>query len=172
MLRARAFLTKEERHSIESAIAQAEHRTSGEIRIHIETNCPSEPKERALRTFHLLGMNKTANRNGVLIYVACNSRDIAVIGDKGINNAVPDGFWKDVVALLTSSFSEGKYADGLKGAVSLVGEKLSEYFPYMREDVNELADEISIGDEEDGGDGMREEMISQAEMLANDSEDA
>ena len=172
MLRARTFLTKEERHSIESAIAQAEHRTSGEIRIHIETNCPSEPKERALRTFHLLRMNKTANRNGVLIYVACNSRDVAVIGDKGINNAVPVGFWKDVIALITSCFSEGKYADGLKSAVSLIGEKLSEFFPYMKDDVNELSDEISIGDDEDIEDEKREEMISQAEMLAQDSEDA
>ena len=149
MLRARTFLTKEERQSIESAIAEAELRTSGEIRIHIETHCPSEPKERALRTFRLLGMRKTAARNAVLIYVASNSRKIAVIGDKGINDVVPFGFWKDVIALLTAAFSKGEYAEGLKSAVLLVGEKLSEFFPYQRDDVNELSDEISFEDEED-----------------------
>ena len=97
MTRARAFLTKEERLSVESAIAAAEKLSSGEIRIHIETICPTEPKERALRTFHILGMKKTAARNGVLIYVASASRKVAVIGDSGINAVVPHGFWKDVV---------------------------------------------------------------------------
>ena len=149
MLRARTFLTKEERQSIESAIAEAELRTSGEIRIHIETHCPSEPRERALRTFRLLGMRKTACRNAVLIYVACNSRKVAVIGDKGINDVVPRGFWKDVVDLLTASFSREEYAEGLRSAVHLVGEKLSKFFPYQSNDVNELSDEISIEDEEE-----------------------
>jgi len=151
MTRARTFLTKEERQSIESAIAEAELRTSGEIRIHIETFCPTEPKERALRTFRILGMRKTACRNAVLIYVACNSRKVAVLGDKGINNVVPHGFWKDVVSLLTSSFAEEKYAEGLKKAVLLVGEKLSEFFPYTSDDVNELSNEITFEDDTDSG---------------------
>lgn len=147
MTRARAFLTKEERLSVESAIAAAEKLSSGEIRIHIETICPTEPKERALRTFHILGMKKTAARNGVLIYVASASRKVAVIGDSGINAVVPHGFWKDVVDVLTDSFARNDNAEGLKKAVLLIGEKLSYFFPYSKDDVNELPNEISFEDE-------------------------
>ena len=143
------FLTKEERLRIEAAIGAAERDTSGEIRIHIERKCSSDPRERALRSFHFLGMTGTAARNAVLIYVACESRKFAVLGDKGINEAVPAGFWKDVCALLAEAFAAGRQAEGLERAVTLVGEKLKAYFPYRPDDVNELPDEISFGEDEE-----------------------
>ena len=148
-MKAREFLTREERKQITDAIVRAEHAASGEIRIHIESNCPSEPKERALRTFHILRMTRTSARNAVLIYVASESRKFAVLGDKGIDAVVPHGFWKDVCALLATHFSSGAYAQGLEEAVLLIGEKLQAFFPYREDDVNELPDEISFGDEEE-----------------------
>ena len=84
-MRARDFLSREEQQRLIDAIIAAEKRTSGEIRIHIERKCPEDPKEGALRTFHKLHMEKTAQRNAVLIYVACESRRFAVLGDKGID---------------------------------------------------------------------------------------
>ncbi|MBP5741373.1 MAG: TPM domain-containing protein [Bacteroidales bacterium] len=143
-MRASDFLTSEERNRLESAITEAEHNTSGEIRIHIDRKCSSDPREKALKTFHKLGMTKTAARNAVLIYVACESRQFVVLGDKGINEAVPAGFWKDVCAILGESFSKGSQADGLEKAVILIGRKLKAFFPYQSDDINELSDEISI----------------------------
>ena len=150
-MRAIDFLSREERRRVESAIRAAERSTSGEIRIHIERKCDADPKERALRTFHILRMTRTAARNGVLIYVACNSRKFAVLGDKGINEVVPHGFWNDVCGLLSDAFAAGRYADGLEQAVVRIGEKLKAYFPYREDDVNELPDEISFH-ENDGED--------------------
>ena len=150
-MRAIDFLSREERRRVESAIRAAERSTSGEIRIHIERKCDADPKERALRTFRVLRMARTAARNGVLIYVAYNTRKFAVLGDKGINEAVPHGFWNDVCDLLGASFSAGRYAEGLEKAVVLIGEKLKMYFPYQADDVNELPDEISFH-ENDGED--------------------
>lgn len=148
-MKARDFLTKEERLRVETAIGAAERNTSGEIRIHIERKCTSDPRERALRSFHFLGMTGTAARNGVLIYVACESRKFAVIGDKGINETVPAGFWKDVCAVLGEAFAAGRAAEGLERAVMLVGEKLKAFFPYQEDDVNELPDEISFDENEE-----------------------
>ena len=148
-MKAKDFLTREECRRIEAAIGAAERCTSGEIRIHIERKCASDPRERALRSFHFLGMTGTAARNAVLIYVACESRKFAVLGDKGINEAVPPGFWKNVCAVLGEAFAAGRQAEGLERAVTLVGEKLKAFFPYQADDVNELPDEISFEENED-----------------------
>jgi uncharacterized membrane protein len=150
-MRAIDFLSGKERRRVESAIRAAERNTSGEIRIHIERKCPSDPRERALRTFHILRMTETSARNAVLIYVACNTRKFAVLGDKGINEAVPYGFWDDVCAVLSEAFAAGRNADGLEKAVTMIGGKLKAYFPYQADDVNELPDEISFH-ENDGED--------------------
>ena len=147
-MKARQFLTKEEQAEVVAAIMSAERATSGEIRVHIETSCSGDPKLRALRTFHKLKMTGTAARNAVLVYVACDSKRFAVLGDKGINAVVPAGFWKDVVELMGGFFGKGEYAQGLINGIGLIGEKLKVYFPYQSDDVNELPDDISYGDGE------------------------
>lgn len=147
-MKARQFLSKEQKKEVVAAIMEAEKATSGEIRVHIETSCNGDPKIRALRTFHKLKMARTAARNGVLVYVACDSHRFAVIGDKGINAVVPAGFWKDVVAAMGEFFKKEEYTQGLVKGVIMIGEKLKAFFPYQSDDVNELPDDISYGDGE------------------------
>ena len=146
-MNARNFLGREERRQVEAAIGAAEHATSGEIRVHLTNRCSDDPKADALKVFHTLGMTGTAARNGVLVFVACESRKVVILGDKGINDVVPEGFWRDIVDGLTDAFAAGKQADGLCWAVQNVGEKLKAFFPYRSDDVNELSDEISIEDD-------------------------
>lgn len=145
-MKAEKFLTKQEQAAITEAIKAAELNTSGEIRVHIEDVCPVTPMERATDVLLYLGMDKTEQRNGVLIYLACKSKVFAIVGDSGINNAVPEGFWNDVCNLMATNFKEGRYAEGLTMAVNAVGEKLKAYFPYQSDDVNEQPDEISFGE--------------------------
>lgn len=148
-MRAREFLNREDRRVVTDAIKAAEQRTSGEIRIHIDSDCPGDARERALHSFHRLGMTRTAARNGVLLYVAVNSRKLAVIGDKGINEAVPRDFWKGICSCLSEAFGKGERVRGLCDAVAAIGEKLRESFPYEADDKNELPDDISFGEEDD-----------------------
>ncbi|MDD3722298.1 MAG: TPM domain-containing protein, partial [Lutibacter sp.] len=79
------FLTPEQEQAIIKAIEVAEKNTSGEIRVHIERNTELPPLERALEVFHLLEMEKTELRNGVLFYVAVESKKFAILGDEGIH---------------------------------------------------------------------------------------
>jgi len=139
-MKAKDLLSPEEQSHVTAAIRQAELGTSGEIRIHIDDR-------KAEAVFRYLKMDRTGLRNGVLIYVACQSKVFAIIGDKGINDAVPAGFWDDVIAVMKAKFSSGHFAEGLSGAVLMAGEKLKEHFPYCDGDVNELPDEISFGEE-------------------------
>lgn len=138
------FLTAEQQESVVAAVRLAEKGTSGEIRIHIDGDCKGDPVRRAEAVFAKLGMHKTQLRNGVLIYLACNSRVFAIIGDKGINDLVDDNFWNDVAAAMTDEFREGRFAEGLAKAALMAGEKLKSFFPYQEDDVNEQPDEISF----------------------------
>jgi uncharacterized membrane protein len=132
---------------ITNAIRAAEHATSGEIRVHIEERCSIDPLDRAAYLFQKLDMHKTQQRNGVLFYLAFTDRKFAIIGDAGINQKVPEGFWNDVYKLVTEYFKKGDFAGGLSEGIILAGNQLKAHFPLKENDVNELTDEISFGEE-------------------------
>lgn len=140
------FLTADQQATVVDAVRLAEKRTSGEIRIHIDGECEGYPMERAEEVFGKLGMHRTELRNGILIYLACNTKVFAIIGDKGINDLVPEHFWEDVIEVMGREFREGRFTEGLVQAVLKAGEKLQEYFPYQSDDVNEQPDDISFGE--------------------------
>lgn len=144
-MRPERFLTAEQQETVVAAVRLAEKGTSGEIRVHIDGDCTGNPVSRAEEVFMRLGMNKTELRNGVLIYLACNTKVFAIIGDKGINDIVPEGFWNDVASMMSVEFRNGRFAEGLSAAALMVGEKLKDFFPYQEDDVNEQPDEISFG---------------------------
>ncbi|MGN0213425.1 MAG: TPM domain-containing protein [Muribaculaceae bacterium] len=141
------FLTEAEQKRIVEAIEAAERRTSGEIRVHVEPKCKNvDPVKRAVEVFDSLRMYETKERNGVLIYVAYLSRKFAIIGDCGINNSVPEGFWDEEKSTMLKHLSAGKAADGICQVIAQVGENLAEYFPWTPDDVNEQSDEISYSE--------------------------
>jgi len=140
------YLSEEQEQHVIDAIAEAENRTSGEIRVHLEQHCDREPLVRAARIFHELGMDQTQQQNGVLIYIATEDHQVAVYAGKGIHEQVEDGFWEDIVHLMTEHFKNDEFEKGIADAVRMVGQKLEELFPYQKGDVNELTDEISYHD--------------------------
>lgn len=140
------FISKDGKQQIVDAIGEAELNTSGEIRVHIESLSGKNPVERAIYVFNYLKMYETKDRNGVLIYVAVKSRTFAIIGDVGINNAVPDNFWDSIKTKMGEYFAKGEYVDGLCFGIKEAGVSLKQYFPYQSDDVNEQPDEISFGD--------------------------
>ena len=142
---AKNFFTLREQEDIRLAIQNAELDTSGEIRVHVENSCKGDVLDRAAYVFKHLGMEKTELRNGVLIYLAIKHRKFAIIGDKGINNVVPAGFWDTIQNEMLDSFRRNEFNAGLCKAIAAVGENLKKYFPYQKDDVNELADDISFG---------------------------
>ncbi len=139
------FLSAEQEQSIVNAIKIAEKNTSGEIRVHIEKNTKKPPMERAKEVFQFLKMDRTHLKNGVLFYLAVESKQFAIIGDEGIHKFVPNNFWEIVKNKVLTNFAEKNYAKGLEEGIIEVGNQLKAYFPYEKDDVNELPDEISKG---------------------------
>ncbi len=137
------FLTAQEEAEIIEAIIEAEKNTSGEIRVHLEPHAKKDPLERAAEVFDHLEMHKTEKRNGVLLYVAVEDRTFVILGDKGINEVVPNDFWETTKDVIISEFKEGKMKQGLVDGILMAGEQLKAHFPYSKGDINELPNEIS-----------------------------
>ncbi len=144
---ARNFFSPEQIEDIKLAILNAELDTSGEIRVHIENNCPGDVMDRSAAIFKKLGMHKTDQRNGVLIYLSVKNRKFAIIGDSGINAAVDKEYWERIKLRMLEAFREEKFTDGLVNAIHEVGLSLKTAFPFNKDDKNELPDDLSFGDE-------------------------
>jgi uncharacterized membrane protein len=138
-----ALFTDTEQEEIRKAIERAEKNTSGEIRISAEKHCKEDPLDRAANYFHKIGMDKTALRNGVLIYIATEDHKFAIIGDAGINKVIPEGFWDSTKEAMLNHFKSGDLVQGLTTGIQMAGEKLQQFFPCADDDKNELSDDIS-----------------------------
>lgn len=140
------LLTAENKQRILTAIQRAEKNTSGEVRVHIERQVKKKSAlDRAVEVFYELGMEATKLRNGVLIYVALEDRQFAILGDQGIHEKVGDAFWNAEKDQMAVYFQQGDIIGGIVYFVEQIGEKLKACFPYQEGDVNELSDDISVG---------------------------
>lgn len=137
------FFTDEQKGLIREAIANAERKTSGEIRVHIQNKSRGNVVKAAEKVFGKLNMHKTRLRNGVLIFLAIDSRVFAIYGDKGIYEKVAPDFWNEISERMEHLFKKGNFSGGLITGVSMIGDQLSKYFPCASDDRNELSNEIS-----------------------------
>lgn len=139
------FFTSAEREAIVAAIKDAESKTSGEIRVHVERKAGGDAQAAAKRVFEKIGMDRTAEKNGVLFYLAVADHAFAVIGDAGIDGSVERDFWDKLTEQMLAAFKEDRFGEGLAAGIRAAGEKLSAAFPRKAGDKNELSDDISVG---------------------------
>ena len=142
----KAFFSKSENDTLLNIVRENESSTSGEIRIFIESTCTYvDPIVRAQELFLFYKMYETAHRNAVLIYIAYQDHDFAIIGDREIFAKSPSDFWKTESKKLARAFHDKQYVEGLSTCIHSVGGLLQQYFPYKGEGKNELPDEIIFG---------------------------
>jgi uncharacterized membrane protein len=101
----------------------------------------------ARAAFEAMGMRGAKLHNGVLFFLAVEDRTFAILGDDGIDEKVPEGFWNDVKDTVLGRFREGRFAEGLSEGIRRAGEQLAAFFPHEKDDVDELPNAISYGDE-------------------------
>jgi uncharacterized membrane protein len=146
MSQAADFFSEEQQLMIKAAVVRAERNTSGEIRVCIDAHVADEPLDRAVYWFDKLKMQNTKERNGVLIFIAIEDKKFSVIGDSGIHEKVTQQFWNDLVNEMKSFFAKNDLTGGLIHAIEHCGKALSTYFPYQRNDVDELPNEMVFGE--------------------------
>jgi uncharacterized membrane protein len=141
------FLSASEKEKIIAAIKNAEQKTSGEIRVYIESRCRFvDPLDRAAEIFWSLKMDHTVERNGVLIYIAVKDHQMAILGDEGIHKRVGQKFWSEEISKMRLHFQTQHYMDAIILVVEDIGKVLVDHFPYdNKTDKNELPDDIVFG---------------------------
>ncbi len=140
---AREF-SKQLRHDdIVAAIRAAERKTSGEIRIFISHKPVEDPVAAAQAHFLRMGMEKTRERNAVLIFVAPRSRQFAVIGDIGVHAKCGDEFWRELARSMTGYFRNSEFTHGIIHGVKKAGELLAEHFPRRPDESNQLSNRVA-----------------------------
>jgi uncharacterized membrane protein len=131
---------------IVSAIRAAERKTSGEVRVFISHHEQvADPVAAAQEQFTRLGMEKTRDRNGVLIFLAPHPRKFAVIGDTGVHAHCGDRFWQELARSMTDHFRKAEFTEGIVQGITRAGELLAGHFPRRPDDRNELPDRIEHG---------------------------
>ena len=147
LFKRKEFFTDEEKQSIVDAVRIAEQRTSGEVRVFVESHCRYvNAIDRAVEIFENLQMQRTELRNATLVYVAIRDRQLAVFGDEGIHQKVGNEYWANEVVKMINAFNRDNIADGIRQCVLNIGEALAMHFPYDRgTDKNELPDDIVFG---------------------------
>jgi uncharacterized membrane protein len=145
MCRAKDLFSKDDMEDIQQAITWAELDTSGEIRVHIEDTCPGDPMERGKEIFRKLGMGNTELRNGLLFYLATESRKFAIVKDEGVQAIMSNGFWDVIHQKMLNHFREERFTEGLCEGITFAGEQLRKFFPRRKKDRNELPDEVTFG---------------------------
>ncbi|ROH97415.1 TPM domain-containing protein [Chryseobacterium daecheongense] len=138
------FLTDQQIASLVEAIQSAEEHSTGEIRVHIDSNTETQNAQTAFEVFKKLCMNKTAERNAVLFHVNFEQKYLTIIGDTGIHEKVHQSYWDRLHDYITSEFSKGNYYKALKSAILETGLELKKHFPVEGENHNELPNEITF----------------------------
>jgi len=142
-----SIFSSKDKTKLVGAITEAEKKTSGEIRLYMEAKCMDEPLDRAIEVFSNLKMFETDARNGILIYIAFESKKIAIYGDTAIHNLLGHQFWNHTINNLSHNFKKRNYTPGLIDCIMDLGEKLAYYFPITATDRNELPNDIVFGDD-------------------------
>ena len=142
-MRARDFISKLGHDDIVAAIREAEHKTSGQIRVFISRKDVEDPVSAAQAAFLRLKMEKTRHRNGVLIFVAPRVHKFAVIGDSAVHAKCGDAFWQEMRDSMAEYFRKSEFSQGIIHGVKKAGNLLAQHFPHHADDKNELSDDVA-----------------------------
>ena len=142
-MKTKEFVEALDEKAIAQAIGEAEKRTSGEIRVFVSESLVQDAVKEAEKQFVTLGMTKTKQRNGVLLYFAPKSQKFAVVGDSGVHDRCGQNFWQHVTDEMTPLLKAGKFTDAILLAVREIGDVLAREFACEADDKNELPNQIA-----------------------------
>jgi uncharacterized membrane protein len=140
--RSEKFLTADEKHQVESAICDAEQKTSAEIKLVLVSHCWGSIWDKAGAIFRERGLHRTQERNAVLILLVTTNRDLLIYGDEGIHQKTGQSLWDDVKEQMLAEFRKDDFGAGLTLGINRIGTKLAEFFPARADDINEIPDTV------------------------------
>jgi putative membrane protein len=98
-------------------------------------------------TFYRLGLRKTRESTGILLYVSLAEHRAVVLADHGIAAKVPASTWNEVCADLLQGAAAHDLAAGFENAIARCADILAQSFPARRHNRNELPNRLCVVEE-------------------------
>lgn len=141
------YISLEEKRLILKSVMEAEKQTSVEFQVHIDKSCKGDVIEKASAVFNFIHLNKTKTKKWLLFYLSLEDQKYAIIGDKEMNEMIPENFWDLVENHMQNKINEGNLTACLSEGIKMAGDQIRNFIPKQINDINELPDEISLGKE-------------------------
>ena len=143
------FFDDDEFLRISNKINEVEKKTAGELRVSIKEKKSFLQRNKPLRKlaeeeFFKLGMNKTKDETGILIFLSLAERHFYILAGKGINEKVKQETWDSIKDSMQKMFFKGEFCKGLIFGLDEIGKILSDHFPIKHDDKDELSNRIVI----------------------------
>jgi uncharacterized membrane protein len=139
-------LSRAERNAIREAVEAAEEGHRAEIRVHLEDRYPGDgPLGRAGALFIEMGMDRTRDSTGVLLYVAEKDRKVAVYAGAGVYGARDPQQWKAISNAVADGYRAGDRIAGIRRGLELLRDVLVEAAPGEDTAGDELPNEVNVG---------------------------
>jgi uncharacterized membrane protein len=143
------FVNDDELLRITNKIREYEKLTAGEICVSIKEHKTFLQRrksvgELAKQEFARLGIGKTRDKTGILIYILLEERQFYILADSAINKKVTANIWHKIKDVMQEFFMQGTFAKGILYGVEETGKVLAEHFPVKPDDRNEIPDRVVI----------------------------
>jgi uncharacterized membrane protein len=143
------FVNDDELLRITNKIREYETLTAGEICVSIKEHKTFLQRRKSVsdlakQEFTRLGIGKTRDKTGILIYIILEERQFYVLADSAINDKVTEDTWHKIKDEIQEFFVKGMFAKGILHGVEATGKVLSEHFPVKPNDTNEISDRVII----------------------------
>ena len=101
-------------------------------------------EEAAMAQFYRLGVSRTRDRSGILVYISSHERVCRVLPDVGVEAALERDTWLKAIAPIQRAGSlppkSPRRNEELAKAIQALGPLLEKALPRREDDINELAD--------------------------------
>ncbi|HQT92907.1 MAG TPA: TPM domain-containing protein [Candidatus Kryptobacter bacterium] len=141
------ILSKEQLKQLSGQIGAIEEKTSAEIRVVVRhrkhwSERKLSARQVAEREFRKLGMTKTKEGTGILVFILVGERQFEILADHGIIKVLPDEFWANLAGKLSEHFSKKNFFHGLSVSLAEIGEVLESKLPRTSSNPDELPNDI------------------------------
>jgi uncharacterized membrane protein len=143
------FLNDDELLRISNKIKETEKKTSGKICVTIREhrhflNMKKSVKDLATAEFMRLGIGKSQDKTGILIFILLEGRQFYILTDRGIKGKVPQSTWDEIKEEMQTMFINGEFCKGVLYGLHKVGNELTFHFPAKPLDPNDNSDKVRI----------------------------
>ena len=103
-------------------------------------------REQAVQEFYKKGLYRTRDATAVFFFISLFERKVWILADKGINSKISPEDLQAYAGDMAKGIRQGRAAEVLCQGIARLGQVLAEHFPPRPDDVDELPNQVIVGE--------------------------